>query len=799
MLRERRRRARRPLPGRTAHAARRRTVIGGRQPTRPHSRSTTSSSPSAKPAACSTSTPGSTAPTSTPTRATASSSPRSRVRRPTRCPAAARSSHPSLDARSCSCRSARTRCPTGRSWCRRRQRRRDRTGRPLRDRARRSSATASCSATSSPACACAIERASGQRHAAASAGPRLLPHPALQAALGPRRARRPAARRLNRGSPNADAPADPRLRDRRGRRTRVRPRLHGAHRRDRRRQVDPGRCAAAGRRRPRGQRRGAARRRASRGQCDVRRWPATPRRWPGSRSSRSSTRAKCQLRRVVGADGRGRAYLNGQTVPVQSLRALGELLVDVHGQLEFQSLSRRGYQRETAGRQRPARLARPQRCARAHAALAARSTSSARPSSGVARDRDIAARPAAPLRRRTARRSIPGRARPRRWSRSARGSPASAGWPKAPRRSRHCSPATTAASASALARVAARPAAAGRRSMRRSSRCRRSCRGGDDRLRARRWRACAVTPTALDADPARQEWVEARLAALEAVARKHRVETARAARPCATRSLPNSPSSMPAWSAQSDSQQRLAAARERYLAAAQLPHRGDGGRRRRALDRKVTASCRSSACRAACSPRASRPRIRRSSRAHGTDEIEFLVSANPGQPPRPLARVASGGELSRISLALQVATRRARRTCPAWCSTKSTPASAAPWPRWSAGSCARSPASGQVLCVTHLPQVASQADQQVRVSKTRTAAARRAPRIEPLDGDAAASKSWPACSAARRITSAHARARARDAGSRRRAPPRRRPPGAGAYGRFAGGAGSSRARSGRAG
>ncbi|MDH5177288.1 MAG: AAA family ATPase, partial [Gammaproteobacteria bacterium] len=56
---------------------------------------------------------------------------------------------------------------------------------------------------------------------------------------------------------------------------------------------------------------------------------------------------ECQLRRVIAADGRGRAYLNGQSVPVQSLRALGELLVDVHGQLEFQSLSRRGYQRET--------------------------------------------------------------------------------------------------------------------------------------------------------------------------------------------------------------------------------------------------------------------------------------------------------------------------------------------------------------------------------------------------------------------------------------------------------------------
>ena len=43
-------------------------------------------------------------------------------------------------------------------------------------------------------------------------------------------------------------------------------------------------------------------------------------------------------------------------------------------------------------------------------------------------------------------------------------------------------------------------------------------------------------------------------------------------------------------------------------------------------------------------------------KAQGLDRVEFLVSANPGQPMQPLARVASGGELSRISLGLQVAT-----------------------------------------------------------------------------------------------------------------------------------------------
>src|SRR5205807_896194 len=39
---------------------------------------------------------------------------------------------------------------------------------------------------------------------------------------------------------------------------------------------------------------------------------------------------------------------------------------------------------------------------------------------------------------------------------------------------------------------------------------------------------------------------------------------------------------------------------------------------------------------------------------HGIDQIEFRVSANPGQPPRALAKVASGGELARLSLAVQV-------------------------------------------------------------------------------------------------------------------------------------------------
>src|SRR6185503_543807 len=51
------------------------------------------------------------------------------------------------------------------------------------------------------------------------------------------------------------------------------------------------------------------------------------------------------LRRVVGRDGRSRQYVNGQAQPAQSVRALGELLIDIHGQQEFQSLVSRDAQR----------------------------------------------------------------------------------------------------------------------------------------------------------------------------------------------------------------------------------------------------------------------------------------------------------------------------------------------------------------------------------------------------------------------------------------------------------------------
>ena len=54
---------------------------------------------------------------------------------------------------------------------------------------------------------------------------------------------------------------------------------------------------------------------------------------------------ECLLRRVINADGRSRAYINGTAVTVQQLKTLGDLLVDIHGQHFHQSLGRRDVQR----------------------------------------------------------------------------------------------------------------------------------------------------------------------------------------------------------------------------------------------------------------------------------------------------------------------------------------------------------------------------------------------------------------------------------------------------------------------
>ncbi len=101
---------------------------------------------------------------------------------------------------------------------------------------------------------------------------------------------------------------------------------------------------------------------------------------------------------------------------------------------------------------------------------------------------------------------------------------------------------------------------------------------------------------------------------------------------------------------------------------------------------------------------------------NGKDKIEFLISANPGLPPKPLAKVASGGELSRISLAIQVTTSN-DKTTPTLIFDE-VDSGIGGGVAEIVGQKLRSLSHNrQVMCVTHLPQVAAQAHHHLYVEK----------------------------------------------------------------------------------
>ena len=102
--------------------------------------------------------------------------------------------------------------------------------------------------------------------------------------------------------------------------------------------------------------------------------------------------------------------------------------------------------------------------------------------------------------------------------------------------------------------------------------------------------------------------------------------------------------------------------------------------------------------------------------ASGAEQAEFLVSANPGQPPRPLRKVASGGELSRISLAIEVAAL-GMDAVPTMVFDEVDSGIGGAVAEVVGQKLRALGRERQVLCVTHLPQVAAQGHQHFRVSK----------------------------------------------------------------------------------
>jgi DNA repair protein RecN (Recombination protein N) len=215
----------------------------------------------------------------------------------------------------------------------------------------------------------------------------------------------------------------------------------------------------------------------------------------------------------------------------------------------------------------------------------------------------------------------------------------------------------------------------------------------------------------LDLDPAELKRVEERLAAIHDMARKHRVR----------------PEALPALLAETEARlasladsadaealaKRAAQAEAQYREAAK-----DLGKKRRfhasELAHRVTETMQTLAMAGGRFDVSLEPLGTPAS--YGLDDVEFRVASHPAQTLAPLARVASGGELSRIALALSVVASEAG-SVPTLVFDEVDAGIGGAVAATVGGLMQKLAARRQVLCVTHLPQVAAFADTHLRVTK----------------------------------------------------------------------------------
>jgi len=418
------------------------------------------------------------------------------------------------------------------------------------------------------------------------------------------------------------------------------------------------------------------------------------------------------VRRVIGIDGRSRAYVNGQLVPLQLLRDFAEFLIEIHGQQEFQHLVKRSAQRRMLDEHLDERTlldtvaetyALARACRDQHAALQAAAanrdsrlellryqlTELRAEVTTVAAIEELFAE----------QKRISGRGR------------------------------LDAAARSALLAIYEADENSAHDQLAKAAAALRSAGDADALLlppagllaeAAILTREAAETLRryldSLDIDPARQEEIERHAAALEALARKHRLPVlelpAQLARVVEeVQALDNAEVSL----AELDTRRTVLNAA--YRSAAE---RLSASRRKAAaaLGDHITRLMQVLGMKGGRFAVRVEPRTDSEDSvegAHGIDEIEFLVSANPGQPPKSLAKVASGGELSRISLAVQVAAASGSALCMVFDEVDSgIGGGTAEIVGRQLRELGR---EAQVLCVTHLGQVASQAHSQFQVTK----------------------------------------------------------------------------------
>ena len=237
---------------------------------------------------------------------------------------------------------------------------------------------------------------------------------------------------------------------------------------------------------------------------------------------------------------------------------------------------------------------------------------------------------------------------------------------------------------------------------------------------------------ALDLDPERLAETEAQLGKLHELARKHRVRMPelKAHADSLREELETLRGAGASIAHLREEQQRLASA---YAAAA-----GKLSRKRASSAKKLGDAV--SALMGELGMRGGRFEVQLDAELdadpdpQGAERCEFLVSANPGQPPRALRKVASGGELSRISLAIEVAALGSDTVGTMVFDEVDSGIGGAV--AEVVGQKLRAlGARCQVLCVTHLPQVAAQGHQHLRVSKSSDGASTET-RIDALAGTA---------------------------------------------------------------
>ena len=419
---------------------------------------------------------------------------------------------------------------------------------------------------------------------------------------------------------------------------------------------------------------------------------------------------ECNLRRVINADGRSRAFINGNTVPLQSLKDLGEMLLDIHGQHFHQSLGHRDVQRNLLdyfGDMNDVRAATETAFNEWQAVAAQIADLDTADADRVSRlellQFQIAELDALAL----ATEEIAELSQERQKLQSS--GRLAEGVSGALQRLYDGDPLNAqgliAEAMQAVEQMCeVDPALEPIASLLQDANIQVS--EAQDMLRR--------YGDALDMDPARQNWVEERLDAIYAIARKHRVQPDELV--ALHRTVKQQLDDLGHAEERSAELAEKAAAAEADFQnlAAQL----SAGRKKAAgrFASAVTDTMANLGMPGGVFEIRISPRDRDAPRSWGIDNIEFLISANPGQPPLPLSRIASGGELSRMSLSIQVI---------------ASDGSAIPTMIFDevdsgvGGGVAEMVGlrlrelgeTRQVFCVTHLPQVASLADHHFRICK----------------------------------------------------------------------------------